>query len=204
MRKRWGEPMSPSKPRYHPRTGRRLADSDVVRDVFQVQTWGPSNNEVAREFLNYFIAQRGLAPHSVEDGCKDATHLLFSEIYDLLGKETAWQIFGEFKPPSPHKRKWLNDRSLLDRYDWRHAQGWGIDRIVKEIAEDNAEIKKANKPLPRAQRKQGIGNGSISIGAIKQAIKRARKARQKIIDRRAPTRGQTGSHGRPGQAAREP
>jgi hypothetical protein len=145
----------------------------------------------AREFLDECIRRRGLAPNSMKDGCADAARELFYEIYKCFEKEfgtevgmdEAWRIFGEFRPPNAHKRKWINDRSLLDRYDWRHAQGWGIDRIVKEIAEDNAEIKKANKTLPRAQRKQGIGNGSISIGAIEQAIKRARKARQEIIDR---------------------
>jgi hypothetical protein len=139
----------------------------------------------AQEFLNDCIRARGLAPYSVEDGCADAARLLFSEIYDRLGKEAAWQIFGEFKPPAGHKRKWMHDQAMLDRYDFRHSQGWGPERVAKEIAEDNAKINEANKTLPRGQWKRGLCNGSTTVKTIERRLNRVLSARREIAERYA-------------------
>ena len=157
----------------------------------------------AQDFLNDCIRARGLAPHSVEDGCADAVRELFYEIYkrlkeeaarqipgcehvfyERLGLAEAWRIFGRFRPPSGRKRKWIRDCALLDRYDFRHSKGWGAERVAKEIAEDNARIREANKKLPQGQREHGLCKGSTSVPTIERHLNRvlADRRQQKWYD----------------------
>jgi hypothetical protein len=147
----------------------------------------------AKAFVDDCLAAKGpvASQADVAEGCDDAAHYLFAEIYDRLGVADAWRIFGKYRPPKSRDeiKQWQED-NLLSWYDLRHSVardkdgkpklGWGVKRIAKEIAEENASRKALNKTLKPEQRQNLIGSGSTSTSAIEQALWRALRKRKRL------------------------